>query len=140
MKGDAFDIKRIQDAVVALLGDALDGSTEADVRVLVRLVAEHRAYLDISDDSQKEGSRYESESAFSGLNSYLSVSALRRVLRDQNSVQIDWETLSPRQLRLEFVKLFDELLGTASESRALGILINLYRLQLVGAVVAYETD
>jgi len=81
---------------------------------------------------------YVSESVFSGIDSYTSVTQAYKVLVGAADSRMGWDTISVPELKVQYASMFeafDKEKGFESKCR---LLLDLYKLMIVFAGISYD--
>jgi hypothetical protein len=111
------------------------------LRVLVRLTMEFRQYLQRESVEMADihySNQYVSESIFSGLDSFRSVTHAYQVLVGARDSAIDWSAISKSSIERKFLSTFESFEQAQIFEDKCRILLDLFKLQLAFEAILYD--
>jgi hypothetical protein len=134
-------IRAIQASMVDAAESCFEPSELEHLRVLVRLTMEFRQYLQRESVEMADihySNQYVSESIFSGLDSFRSVTHAYQVLVGARDSAIDWSVISKSSIEREFLSTFESLEQAQIFEDKCRFLWDLFKLQLAFAAILYD--
>jgi hypothetical protein len=110
-----------------------------DLRCIIRITIEFSHFLE-SDGSRsaQRNVRYISESVFSGVDSFCSVSAALRPMADVTTTELQLAEINSTCLRQVFVSTYRNFLAEGNFEKQCRLLLNLFKMQIVFAGLYYD--
>jgi hypothetical protein len=130
-------VTSVQAEMSELAKGILSESDLNELQVLVRLAVEFHHYVQLSCDHHF-CLEYISESIFAGLDSFMSVAQGYRILVGAEKSRVEWDQISVATLKQRFARSFDDFAKENVFERKCRLLLDLFKLQIVFAGVAYE--
>jgi hypothetical protein len=112
--------------------------TELDhLRAVIRLTVEFSYYLETAC-THVSCTMYVSESIFSGIESYCSLTRAYSVLVAATESKIEWNAVSSTSISGQFVSTFDAFDREGSFERKCRLLLDLFKIQIIWAAMSYH--
>lgn len=107
------------------------------LRAVIRLTVEFRYYLDAAC-THENCATYVSESIFSGIESYCSLTRAYSVLVGATGSKIEWNAVSSPAITGLFTSTFDAFDRESSFERKCRFLLDLFKIQIIWAAMSYR--
>jgi hypothetical protein len=116
----------------------LDGELEA-MRVVIRLTVEFRDFIRRAGNCVADAGtlQYVGESVFSGLDSFLLLSGASRTTEGAEASKLRRDIATVAAVKEEFVSMYAAFLDETGFGARLGLLLDLFKLQIVFAGLTY---
>jgi hypothetical protein len=133
------EVSAIQAAMLESASHFLESERE-DMRVVIRLTVEffyHLQRVDIDSPSAKDF-RYQDDSAFSGIESFVSLCQAYRTTKGETRSTLPQRVMSRSTLKQEFIVMYGKFTSEANFERKCRLLLDLFKLQIVFAGLTYD--
>lgn len=112
-----------------------------DLRCLIRITVEFFEFsksTDLEKPNDNSGLKYCMESVFSGIDSFLSVSAAYRVLVGTTDNSLEWNMSSVPSIKKQFDSMFSAFVVEKRFEKQCRLLLDLFKIQIVFAGMLYD--
>jgi hypothetical protein len=131
------DIRHLQAEMEASARSCFVESEIEHLSTVIRLIAESAAMPSHEQMSDRD-KRYTSDSVFSGVDSFCIVNSAYSVLVGAEKSTLRWHECAYETLESVFQDLYRKLLEEEDFTRQCRIVLDLFRIQIVVAVVSYD--
>jgi hypothetical protein len=136
-------IQRVRAIQLSMDESARPGFNDKDIQqlnVLVRLTVQFYDYLSSAPPSDEpfRDMNYVIDSIFFNLDSFRVVMNSYGILVGSTTTTIDWNAISTRSLKEEFVSVYDAFVSQSNFESKCRLLLDLVKLQIVFAGVFYD--
>lgn len=135
------EVRVVQDSMVEASKVHFVAAYCDDLRAVTRIVVEFHQLLQTKDLTGLEPDqlRYESDTVFSGVNSFALLSSAHRMMEAPRKSMIEWgRPLTLGALQEEFVYKYGEFSAEVDFEKRCRLLLDLFKLQIVFAGMSYE--
>lgn len=130
------EVREAQALMLAAGQSHLVGSEPDDLRALVRITIEFFYFL--QEDFNGDEASYAIDTVFSGVDSFMSLSAAYRSISNKAPTAVNWDEISRTTLRQVFLALYQRFRSDQKFETQLKLLLDLFRLQLIFAGMNYD--
>lgn len=130
-------VRAVQASMERAASDDFSESELEHLRAVTRLAVEIYHYFQLTC-AHSFCLMYQSESVFSGIDSYCIVTQAYRMLAGARESQIKWDAISAPELKVRFTSLFDGLAAERAFESRCRCLLDLYKLMIVFAGISYD--
>ena len=92
----------------------------------------------LEGDLKRDEAEYAIDTVFSGVDSFMSLSAAYRSISNNSPTAVNWDAISRTTLRQEFLPLYQQFRSERNFERQFKLLLDLFRLQLLFAGMNYD--
>lgn len=130
-------VTMIQRFMVEAAQGCLSKAEMDHLRAIVRLTVEFSYYLKAAC-THVSCITYVSESIFSGIESYCSLTRAYSVLVGATESKIEWSAVSSTSISGQFISTFDAFDREGSFERKCRLLLDLFKIQIIWAAMSYR--
>lgn len=130
------EVREAQALMLAASQSYLVGSEPDDLRGLIRITIEFFHFLE--GDFTRDEAEYAVDTVFSGVNSFMSLSAAYRSISNKAPTAVNWDEISRTTLPQVFLALYQQFRFERNFERQFKLLLDLFRLQLIFAGMNYD--
>ncbi len=139
--GTSGDIRQRVETIQVSMAGSSEGhfsASELDhLRTVIRLTVEFHYYLQLAC-THRFCMMYASESIFSGVDSYCSITRAYKMFVGARESRVEWSTIAVMSLKRQFASVFDEFDRETNFEDKCRLLLDLFKLQIVFAGVSYD--